>query len=278
MSAPYFFELIGHVYVASHSAHAHKELTEKLASAGFDAAQVKKGLELCERGEKLLKRMGQEMPDYKSLDHNIHAGVMEVEMWLQSVKLKFRKAGFSSSITKLVVGHDLHAHDHTVTAVTQALRGVGYLRSLDDKQIESLGGESVVRDIIMRGNTMVNKLYKVADAFVTPTSLMPRTSPIFRDFDALNAEMSTWIVALLKAANKVKNIKVLGLIGHVPDDRGLPVGGAAFNVTLHEQAITTPPVPGTAERTSGWSVGRQGNRENQEHGWTSAGFGSVMGD
>lgn len=279
MSAPYFFELIGHVFVAAQSAHTHKELSKVLSPSGFGDAQVKEGLALVKEGETLLHTMlGSIMPDNKSLEHNIHAAVMEVEMWLQSVKLKCKKAGFNASVCKVVVGHDLHAHDHTITGVAQALRAIGYLRSLDAEQVESLGGKDRVHDLVMRGNTLVKKLYKVADSLVMPSSMVPRSNPIFKQFDALNLKLSMWLDRLMGHVKKVNNLKVLGVIGHVPDDRGIPVGGAAFNVTLHERAIQAPPSPAEADRTSGWSVGRQGNKENQERGWTPPDYGSVTGD
>ena len=78
MSAPYFFELIGHVFVAAQSAHTHKELSKVLSPSGFGDAQVKEGLALVKEGETLLHTMlGSIMPDNKSLEHNIHAAVME---------------------------------------------------------------------------------------------------------------------------------------------------------------------------------------------------------
>ena len=46
MSAPYFFELIGHVFVAAQSAHSHKELSKVLYTNKFGDAQVKEGLTL----------------------------------------------------------------------------------------------------------------------------------------------------------------------------------------------------------------------------------------
>lgn len=279
MSAPYFFELIGHVFVAAESAHHHKELSKVLSPGGLNDAKVKQGLDLVKQGEALLKKMFEVMPDNKTLEHNIHAAVMDVEVWLQSVKLKFKKAGFNSSICKVVVGHDLHAHDHTVTAIGQALRAIGYLRALDDEQIGKIGGEQSVRDLMMRGNTKVKKLYKVADPLMTPSSMLDRSHEIFKQIDDLNIKMSTWIAELMIITTKVKSIKVLGVIGHVPDDKGLPAGGAAFNVVLHERAQQTPPDIRGAEKTSGWSVGRQGNNENQDRGgWLPSQTGSAMGD
>jgi hypothetical protein len=49
---------------------------------------------------------------------------------------------------------------------------------------------------------------------------------------------------------------------------GTPLGGAGKNITLHENAQRAAPNPSDAKTTSGWSVGRQGNRENIGQGWT----------
>lgn len=279
MSAPYFYQLIGHVFAASHTADHHDDVASALKSAGFGPDKVKQGLSLTKRGEELLDRKLMESPDNKTLEHNMHAAVGEVEMWLQTVKLKMRKAGFDDERINLAVGKDLHAHDHTVSVVGQALRSVAVLRTLHKEEIEKLGDESAVRDLLKRGNTLVKKLYKVADDFVAPSSMMSSDAPIFKDIDDLMREMSALILDLDKAGESMfGDSQKMGLTGYLPYGMGLPSGGNAFNVVLHERAILDAPNPDDAKPTSGWSVGRQGNRENLGGGWTQDKTGSVMGD
>ena len=283
MTAPYFYELAAHVYVAAYSGHTYKKLAAELQGAGLSAAYLKQGLDLHADAEALLSRMSAESPENKTLEHNIHAAAMELEMWLQTVKFRGRKAGkrtdFSEGLVKLLIGSDLHAHDHHISVAAQALRAVGYLRVLKPEHVSAFERDGSLRDLIMRGNTLTKKLYKVADNFVTPSSMVPRSHPIFAQFDALNAQMSAWLLQLFEASQRITEVRTLGIIGFVPHDRGLPVGGAAFNVTLHERGQGAPPVPGTAERTSGWSVGRQGNKENLGRpAWLPVEYGSVEGD
>ena len=280
MSAPYFFQLIGHVYLAAHTAHDQESASSALKSAGFGKDRIDAGVKLADRAEELLERMIKTSPDNKTLGHNIHSAVMEVEMWLQTVKMRLKKAKFDHDTIESALGHDLHAHEHTVSAIAQALRAIGTLRALDEQEVARLGTLQSVRDLIIRGNTLLKKLYKVADEQVTPSQLMPRDQPIFKEFDRVNQEMSAWIQELDRAtaASKTSHIKALGLIGYLPFGAGLPVGGTAFNVTLHERAITTAPDPKATVKTSGWSVGRQGNRENLGNGWLTSEFGSAMGD
>lgn len=278
MAAHYFYQLLGHVYLASHTADHHGEVASALKGAGFGADKIKKGLELSARGEELLERKMLESPDNKTLEHNIHSAVAEVEMWVQTVKLRLRKAGFDADSIKLAIGHELHAHRHTVTGIVQTLRAIGYLRTLDDEQRAALGSEQSVRDLVTRGNTLVKKLYKVADAFASPSSFMPGDAAIYGDLDKLARDLSSWISALDAAAQKCSDEAALGLAGYLPFGKGLPVGGNSFSVVLHERAIQDAPDPREAALTSGWSVGRQGNNENLGEGWIDPEFGSVMGD
>lgn len=280
MSAAYFYQLIGHVYTAAHTADHESEVASALKGAGFGADKIKQGLELCEKAEGLLERKTVESPDNKTLEHNIHGAVNEVEMWLQTVELKMRKAGFDKDAIHAAVDHHLHSSHHTLTAVAQALRAIGVLRTLDDDGVEKLGGEQRTRDLVIRGNTLVKKLYKVADDFVSPGSMVAADDPLVRELDALMDDLSRWIEQLAAANEKLLSTpQMAGMTGIVPEKGfGLPSGGTAFGVVLHEKAQQASPNPREATLNSGWSVGRQGNNENVGKGWLSTGFGTAMND
>lgn len=280
MSAAYFYQLIGHVYTAAYTADHEAEVASALKGAGFGADMIKRGLELSEKAEELLERKTLESPDNKTLEHNIHGAVGEVEMWLQTVALKMRKAGFDKEAIHAAVDHHLHSSHHTITAVAQALRALGVLRTLEEDDIEKLGGEQRARDLVIRGNTLVKKLYKVADDFVSPGSMVGADDPLVRELDALMDDLSRWIEKLAEANEKLVSIpKAAGMTGLVPDTGfGLPSGGTAFGVVLHEKAQQASPNPREATLNSGWSVGRQGNNENVGKGWLSTQYGTAMND
>lgn len=279
MAGTYFFHVLGHVYLAAHTAHDDADVSATLKAAGFGPDKIKKGIDYGTRAEELLERKMLESPDNKTLGHNIHAAVADVEMWLQTLKLKMRKADFEKARANEILGHELHAHDHTVTAIVQGLRAIGVLRSMPDDERESaFGDQRAAHDTVMRGNTLLKKLYKVADEFVTANSMIDRGAEVIVDIDEVTSDMVAWLQMLDEAATKASDkVTELGKAGWLPFGVGLPVGGTSFGVVLHERAKTAAPAPNTV-RTSGWSVGRQGNKENLGSGWGDVEVGSVMND
>lgn len=280
MPAAYFYQLIGHVYTAAHTADHDADVASALKGAGFGADKIKQGLELCEKAEELLERKTVESPDNKTLEHNIHGAVSDLEMWIQTVELKMRKAGFDSSQIHAAVDHHLHSSHHTLTAIAQTLRAIGVVRTLGDEEIKKLGGEQRARDLVIRGNTLAKKLYKVADDFVSPSSMVAANDPLIKELEALMGDCSSWLAELTQANEKLtSNPQAAGMTGLVPDGAfGLPSGGTAFGVVLHEKAQQDSPNPREATLNSGWSVGRQGNNENVGKGWLATRHGSVTND
>ena len=267
MSAPMYYQLLGHVLVAAHTAHDYEDIAGDLQKAGFGESKVEAGLELARRGEELIEEKLHLSPDDKNMEHTIHSATTEVEMWMQTVKFRVRKAGFDAEFVDDVLGHDIHGDKHTVTAIAQSLRAIAMLRTLDEGARASLGSDQSVRDLIIRGNTLLKKLYKNAAYIVVPSSMAPRSMDIFGKLDAQIGEMMSWLADLEDATRKIEDLESLGMLGYVPHDIGLPVGGTSFGVVRHERAQRAAPSSVEAITTSGWSVGRQGNSENLGKGW-----------
>ncbi|MEM1348145.1 MAG: hypothetical protein AAGI01_06300 [Myxococcota bacterium] len=273
MAAPMFFQLLGHVFLAAHTLALDEEARASIVRSGLDEAQLAKGEALSTLGEELLQRKTLESPDDKTLEHNIHSAVNEVEMWLQTVKFRLRKASVPGELTRAALEHHLHAEKHTVTAIVHALRALGILRVLPQDVREKLGPDQSVHDLITRGNTVVKKSYRVANPFISPSSLSPASMPIFQEVDAFLAGSQAWLERLEAAAQHLaasasdEELLQLGKIGVLPFGVGLPVGGTSFGVVVHQRAKQGAPDPHKARTTSGWSVGRQGNNENLGAGY-----------
>jgi hypothetical protein len=202
-----------------------------------------------------------------------------VELWHQAARLRLRKSGLDAELVEAATGHEIHSIRHPVTAIAQGLRTIGVVRTMTPEQLDAIGSRQSVRDMITRGNTLLKKLYKVVDDFVSPSSVMGSEEPIFEELESLMRHMSGWIDQLDTAAQKMDGaLPQLGRVGYLPHGMGLPVGGTAFGVVLHQRAIKEAPDPREAVKTSGWAVGRQGNRENLGKGWVADGHGSVMND
>lgn len=268
MQRALFFELLGHVTAAAMTADAFEDVAEALNKVGFKLKNIQQGIELSHQGEALIERRILDYADDRNLEHSIHVAAAELEMWLQTVRFRLRKAGLDAEEQETVLGHDIHAHRHTVTAIAQGLRTLGVLRT-DEALRQKLGNAQATHDIIVRGTTLIKKLYKVADELVSPSAICPSGEAIHKDFDQHILAMSQWLLSLDDALAKVADAELVGLAGWLPKGKGAPAGGTARGVTLHESASKAPPNPKDATDCSGWSVGRQGNRENIGQGWVA---------
>ena len=268
MQRALFFELLGHVSIAAMTIDEYEDVAQALSKAGFDASKVKAGLKLSHDGEALIGRRILEFADDRNLEHGIHTASAELEMWLQTLRFRLRKAGLGADEQESTLGLDVHTHRHAVTVIAQAMRALGVLRS-DESLRQRLGSAQVVHDIIVRGATFLKKMYRVGDELVAPSAICPPQEPIHREFDQLTGAMISWLTGLDAALSKVSDVELIGLTGWLPEGKGAPAGGTARGVLLHASATKAPPDPSTATECSGWSVGRQGNRENLGQGWVT---------
>lgn len=264
MPAPYF-QLLGHVLLAAHTAEHDEDCAAALKAAGFGHAQIEAGVKLAQLGEELVELRMSETVEDKNLEHSIHAAVYELEMWVQTVAFQLRKGGVKGAALEAALGHDVHGEKHTVTAIAQSLRIIGMIRSHESLQA-AIGSGRKSSDLLTRGLTLLKKVYRWTEDLALPSSVAPETQDVFKRIFKQVADMSAWLDALEAASAKSDKIEAFGKLGVLADGAGLPLGGTSYAVTLHERAQREAPTP-QQKTTSGWSVGRQGNRENLGKGW-----------
>lgn len=274
MPAPYF-QLLGHVFLASTACEKHSTTADALSKAGFGKAELQKGTELAEEGQELIDRKLEEGGDDRIIGHAVHSAADEVEMWHQTTSFLLKKAVDDESLLEKTLGGHIHAEDHTVTVVAKSLRTIAMIRT-EPKLHEALGTGQKTRDLIIRGSTLLTKLYRNGDLLMQPGSSGDTDAAVFDDIRRHVKEMSDWIAELGRATDKmgVDQASLLGEIGYVPEGVGIPLGGTAYGVPLHEKAQrSTPPDPDDTSPAPGWSAGRQGqNRENLGKGWVQPKF------
>lgn len=263
-----FFELLSHTAAAAATVEDFKARGGDYASVfngvGVDFAR---GKALVDVGEQIIEDRITGYVDDRNLEHAVHVSTHELEMWLQTVKFRLKKGGLKPGLIDDALGKKIHTHNHTVSALAQAHRFIGMART-NSKIAEAIGSPQSVHDLMLRGLTLTKKLYKVADYLSRPTSIVPKSRPIHARIQTSMREMNAWLAQLNVALIKLNKPPLAGLLGWVPDGMGTPLGGAGRNITLHENAQRAAPDPSEAKTTSGWSVGRQGNRENVGQGWT----------
>lgn len=275
MSAPYF-HLLGHIFVAVEAYEQRASLASVMDNAGFGADQIDEGRALLARGEELIDRKADEVGDDRIYEHNLHKAADEVEMWKSTAAFRLKKALDDESLVDDVLGRELHADNHTVTVVGQSLRLIAMVRTHADIH-EQLGSPRQVKDLLVRGWVLLEKLFKNGDILMSPGSAGDPDAPVLGDIMAHRVAMFDWLAQLGQAAASLADDPgQLGYIGYVPEGVGLPLGGTAYSVPLHEKAQREDlPDMDDLRPDPGWSAGRQGrNRENLGSGWVEPTFDS----
>lgn len=257
-----YYQLLGHLVAASSAFEKSAELSQLLAKGGLDKAQLKNTDELVRTAEKLVEKRVEQHDD-RILGHAVHAAVTEVEMWMQTVRFLLRD--LDEDLRDTAMGAHIHAHDHAATVAAQTNRLISVIRT-DERIREALGNDRKVHDLATRGWSLLKKMYRTCAQRLEPEG--HEDTLIFEEIEAHRQKMQNWLEAVDEACAKVaeKNPPLLGLLGYVPEGSGHPVGGTSFGVTLHERTHREAPDPSKAGPTSGWSIGRQQGRNNENLG------------
>lgn len=264
-----FHHLLGHVVAADAGFHDSAELGQLLAKAGFSKEQMSSAHDLAQKAEALwIKYLSVE--ENRITDHNIHIAVGELEMWGQTVKAALRTKLAADAIA-VAMGANIHATDHTTTAIAQAFRLLAMMRT-DEKIQACFKDERRLHDAIQRGWALIVRVFR--NCHTREDALGDAGIAVVVEMNALQLKMKAWVEALEVAAAKLgTHAHLLGLLGYVPEGIGRPIGGTAFDVVLHQRGQGRVPAPNSSGPTSGWALGRQGrNSENLGKGWVEPTF------
>lgn len=268
-----FYRLLGQIFCAVQTWDEIPDVKEVMSKVGMTKDEIDDGRRLVEEGEQLVERRLEEAGGDRIAGHGVHQAAAELDMWVQTVRVQLRDRVDDPEVLELAVDHGLHSHDHTTTVIAGAFRTLGVLRT-DPRIEEAYDRRRSLHDLIVRGQTLLAKLFDCTDVMVEDRSTGRRTD-VFETLRKHHRQMDNWMVELSRCAENVKeHPQVLGLIGYLPDDVGLPAGGTSFAVPRHKRAQhDEPPDPDEQGSTSGWSAGRQGrNRENLGGGFVEPEF------
>lgn len=261
MTVPYY-QLLGHLVAAQAGFKKSVELKQLLGKGGFGKATLQKLDDLVDTAQKLIAERDEQHDD-RIEAHALHAAATEVEMWMQTVEYRLRD--LDEELRDVAMGAHIHVHDHTASVAAQADRLIAMIRC-DDRVAQALGNPRQVHDTIARGLTLLKKMYKAGSIRLDPED--HEEPGIFDRIEQHKVAMNTWLAELDAACSVVaeKNVALLGILGYVPEGVGLPAGGMSFAVTLHQRSRHQAPDPSQAGPTSGWSIGRQQGRNNENLG------------
>jgi hypothetical protein len=271
MTSPYtpYLQLVGHTFLAVHSADRSAAVKNVLADRGFGVDQLGAGERLAEEAVELFDRRAEEVVDERITHHEVHAHAGEVDMWMQTAEFRLEDAVEDAQLLAKVLGYDIHCDEHIIEVVARALRMLGMIRT-DETIHEKLGTGRSVKDLLIRGHTMLRKLVDTCEKYLSPSHAGDPEAAVFDDLDASHDALTEWLHELDEGVDALEDRPdILGEIGYVPDDVGLPLGGTGYSITLHERSHREPPAPGSEEgRDPSWTIGRQGrNNENMGKGW-----------
>ena len=273
MPAPYF-HLLGHIFLAVDACEHNSSLADALGKAGFGKERIAKGRDLVDDALELVERKTEEVGEQRIYNHAVHGAADEVEMWKSSAEFRLKKALDDPAVLAKALGKDLHAKDHTVTVIAQALRLIAMVRA-EPKINEALGTGRSVEDLIIRGWVLLNKLFKNGDILIAPGASGDPSAEVFADLEDHRQKMIRWVDRLGRASEDLRDQpSLLGELGYVPEGVGMPLGGTAYGVPLHQRAQREDLPDMTDLRPDpGWSAGRQGrNSENLGKGWVKPSF------
>lgn len=273
MTMPYY-RLLGQIFVAVETWDTEPDVREATSKEGLTNDDVEEGRSLVETGEQLVEQRREEAGGDRIAFHKVHEAANDLDMWLQSARFNVRDKVDDQEVVDRAFDHGLHSGDHTVTVIGSAFRALGVLRT-DPRVEKAFERRQSLHDLIVRGNTLLDKLFDSTVSLVGEISTS-RKSDVFSELRAHQDEMNRWVVELARKAEQLRDQpEVLGLIGYLPEDVGLPAGGTSHAVPLHKRAQNEePPDPDEAGPATGWSAGRQGgrNRENMGEGWVESNF------
>src|SRR5690554_2538486 len=129
---PYYL-VMGHIYLAvytwDHHSEAREALTKGLQKAGLPKDALESGRKLVAKAEQLVERKLEEAGEDRIIEHGLHSAIEELEMWMQTVRFRLRKAGVDDKVIEQTMAEDIHAHEHALGAVARTLRILGQLRA-----------------------------------------------------------------------------------------------------------------------------------------------------
>ena len=273
MPTPYF-QLLGHVALVVHTCESNPDVASALDAKGFGPSKLKTAQQLLREGEALPDRRDEEVGDERIAEHGVHSAATEVEMWMQTAAFRLKKAVDDEEVLRKALGDAIHAHDHTVTVAAKAFRMMGMIRA-NPTLHEQFGTDRSVKDLLIRGNTLLAKLFDAGDTWLSPGHAGDPDHEVFAEIEQSRRSLTKWLQKLDEVATLLSDQPaILGELGYVPEDVGLPVGGTGYSITLHERSHREPPDPNEEPKGDpGWTIGRQGqNNENMGKGWVDPSF------
>lgn len=258
----HYYESMAHLVVAADGIAHSESLKTALKSAGCDDNFTAQAGELAHHAEALISEKLDVCGEDRIQEHATHAAATEVEMWHQAVVRRAKKAGLDQKFVNLLAAKALHADEHTATIAARGERALAIIATHEELS-EGLGDKRAVRDILNKGQALLKRLYAATVIRLAP-SKGEEDLDIFNTMGTHHAEMNEWLAEAMTYAENIaeKDQTTLGWFGLIPEGVGLPIGGTAYSVVLHERGQTEAPDPSRAKECSGWSIGRQGNREN----------------
>src|SRR5690606_5738615 len=99
-----------------------------------------------------------------------------------------------------------------------------------------------LRDDLQRGWVLLIKSIKALNKFHTLKRGERRHGVAAGDLEVIRSHLDDWILEFGQAATTAFSDRpdVLGMLGTVPEGLGIPLGGTAFDVVLHERATAEP--------------------------------------
>lgn len=253
-----FPHCLGHLVLITHSAHTNDVSLQLFERLGFHHDDLHLADQLLSEAVSSMQLVAASAPDPRIIDHEIHLAVGQVDQWLQALRITLSPFYDTHQLDNLL-GSSIHGPTHPLTVIAQAIHLLNLVRT-SPGLINQLGGTRTTEDHINRGWAMLNRIYSAMRFQLSSPSVQEAYTQVLQWLTRLN-------LAVDQADLSKEDLTRLVFFGFIPDGHGLPIGGTGLNIVLHQNAQGSIPDPNNTGSTSGWSIGRHGNRENLGKGW-----------
>lgn len=257
-------DLVFRVSLITETLSGRDAVSRALLSSEFTSARLDEGRKFLLEAMQLMERVGERADDPTALEQARRA-VTELELWHATTSRLWQKAAASASVAwDEVLGRDLEGADELLIVLMRAWRFISMAR-VSSALLETLerAGRRVADDM-QRGYVLLLKAAKALQKHYHVNASEVRNGVRAGDVRLSRDRLDAWLRDFASAATLafIATPIELGRLGVVPEGVGRPLGGAAYDVVLHERARGVVPEPIPAPPCSQWGVGAGGNREN----------------
>lgn len=247
----------------------HADWARALEEHGADSKRLDEGRDGLVKALTKMDALAEHADDHTAPEQARRA-VTELDGWYATTRriwgriLRSGDTGISDARWSEMLGEELEGHDELFIVLMRAWRLISTTRVAGEAVDTLRKANRRVEDDVQRGYVLMLKAAESLHKVHHIARGERRHGTSASEIDMLRKKLDAWLTDVASAAALTFATEPwpLGMLGVVPEGLGLPLGGTAYDVILHERARGEIPDPIPAPPCPGWGTGAGGNREN----------------